>query len=94
MLNKCRAKKHYTAILFIVVTFNGKKRCLFSENSGKTMSEYFKNLSKTVKRRYEEKIKEIGVENVEKGDPFLILVSGLTMFQNGQRWSSDKFMCT
>ena len=32
---------------FIVVTFNGKKRCLFCENSGKTMSEYFKNLSKT-----------------------------------------------
>ena len=36
------------------------------------MSEYFKNLSKTTKRRYEEKIKDIGVENVEKGDPFLI----------------------
>ena len=36
------------------------------------MSEYFKNLSKTAKRRYEEKIKDIGVGNVEKGDPFLI----------------------
>ena len=71
MLNESRAKT-YTAILFIVVTFNGKKRCLFCENSGKTMSEYFKNLSKTTKRRYEEKIKDIGVENVEKGDPFLI----------------------
>ena len=42
-----------------------KKRCLFCENSGKTMSEYFKNLSKTAKRRYEEKLKDIGVENVE-----------------------------
>ena len=29
-----------------------------------------KNLSKTAKRRYEKK--DIGVENVEKGDPFLI----------------------
>ena len=36
------------------------------------MSEYFKNLSKTAKRRYEEKLKDIGIENVEKGDPFLI----------------------
>ena len=36
------------------------------------MSEYFKNLSKTAKRRYEEKNKDIGVESVEKGDPFLI----------------------
>ena len=71
MLNDCRAKT-YTAILFIVVTFNLKKRCLYCDNSGKTMSEYFKNLSKTTKRRYEEKIKDIGVENVEKGDPFLI----------------------
>ena len=60
------------SLLFIVVTFNGEKRCLYCENSGKTMSEYFKNLSKTAKRRYEEKNKDIGVENVEKGDPFLI----------------------
>ena len=36
------------------------------------MSEYFKNLSKTAKRLYEEKIKDIGIENVEKCDPFLI----------------------
>ena len=42
-------------------------RCLFCENSGKTMSEYFKNLSKTAKRRYEEILKDIGIENVEKG---------------------------
>ena len=69
-------------------------RCLFCENSGKTMSEYFKNLSKIAKRRYEEKLKDIGIENVEKGWPLSDLVSGLTMFQNGQRWSSDKYMCT
>ena len=31
-----------------------------------------KNLSKAAKRRYEEKLNAIGVENVEKGDPFLI----------------------
>ena len=36
------------------------------------MSEYFKNLSKTAKRRYEAKNKDIDVENLEKGDPFLI----------------------
>ena len=66
MLNESRAKTLNRHIVY------GKKRCLFFENSGKTMSEYFKNLSKTAKRRYEEEIKDIGVENVEKGDPFLI----------------------
>ena len=60
-------KKTLHAILFFVVTFNSKMRCLFCVNSGKTMSEYFKNLSKTAKRRYEEKLKDIGIENVEKG---------------------------
>ena len=35
------------------------------------MSDYFKTLSKTAKRRYEEKLNDIGVENVEKDDPFL-----------------------
>ena len=51
--------------MVFVVTFNSKMRCLLSENSGKTMSEYFKNFSKTAKRRYEEKLKDIGIENVE-----------------------------
>ena len=44
-------------------------RCLFCENSGKTICEYLENLSKTAKRRYEEKLKDIGIENVEKGWP-------------------------
>ena len=31
-----------------------------------------KNLSKTTKRPYEEKLNDIGVEGVEKSDPFLV----------------------
>ena len=70
MLNECRAKTLHSHIVYR--GYNGKKRCLFCEHSGKTMSEYFKNLSKTAKRRYGEKNKDIGVENVENGDPFLV----------------------
>ena len=68
-------------------------RCLFCENSGKTMSEYFKNLSKTAKRRYEEKLKDIGIENVEKG--FLISSEWIDDVSN---WPAVEFgqisMCT
>ena len=35
------------------------------------MSNYFKNLSKAAKRRYEEKLNDIRLENIEKSDPFL-----------------------
>ena len=73
MFNECRSRAKNIIHSHIVYRgYNGKKRCLFCENSGKTMSEYFKNLLKTAKRRYEEKIKDIGVENVENGDPFLV----------------------
>lgn len=39
------------------------------------MSDYFKKLSKTAKRRYEEKLNDIGLGNVEENDPFLASTS-------------------
>ena len=52
------------------------------------MSEYFKNLSKTAKGRYEEKIKDIGDENVENGDPFLI---SSEWFDDVSKWQEVEF---
>jgi len=35
------------------------------------MSEYYKQLSKEAKRRYDDKLLQLGVENLDKFDPFI-----------------------